>query len=288
MFFHSIQLLCCLFVASTLTSGYAAEYSNPIGMRMVGIPAGTFVMGACKIGQEMEAENKKRAFMGQEPLPGTCAAPDKNATDYESPQRSVTLAAFELSQTEVTLGQFKQFITAAKRFDLLNPDFMQYNQYGDQAPVVMVNAQDAQDFITWLNQMDGGGYRLPTEAEWEYACRAGMPTLYCGSNEVDAVSWHLHNAQHQAQPVASKAANALGLFDMSGNVLEWVQDCWIPHYRNAASDGRAARDCDDGYQVQRGGSWIDEPRYLRATARQVDSPGSRGNDIGFRVARTPQ
>lgn len=287
MLFRFLRLLCWIPAACTLTLGHTAEYNNPVGLRMVSIPGGSFAMGACKTRPDLSSDNKKRAFMGQEALPEICLLQDNHATDYETPQRSVNVAAFELSQTEVTLGQFKQFITAGKRFDLLNADFMQYNQSGDQAAVVMVNWQDAQDFIAWLNQTDGGGYRLPSEAEWEYACRAGSQTLYCGSDDVDAVAWHLHNAEHRTQPVAQKKPNALGLYDMSGNVLEWVQDCWIPHYQNSPTDGSAAQDCDEEYRVQRGGSWIDAPRYLRATARQVDSPGSRGNDIGFRVARTP-
>jgi formylglycine-generating enzyme required for sulfatase activity len=274
----------CFFV---MLPGYStANSTTPTRITMVDIPAGHFVMGACKIQPDHAAENKKRAFMGSEPLPAHCPIQDNHATDYEMPQRKVAIQKFQLSKTEITLGQFKKFIQAEKRTDLLNEDFIKYNNNGDTAAVVMVNWQDAQDFIRWLNQTGRRGYRLPTEAEWEYACRAGRPTLYCGADQVDEVGWYLHNAEQRTQSVGRKKANAFGLHDMSGNVLEWVQDCWNPNYHNAPTDGSAWTECIDGYHVQRGGSWIDEPQYLRATARQVDTPGSRGNDIGFRVART--
>ena len=254
---------------------------------MIDIPAGNFIMGSCKIKPDLATENKKRAFMGQEPLPQSCAVQDKDATDYETPQRKVALKKFQLSKTEITLGQFKKFIATTRRSDLLNEDFLKYNNHGDNAPVVMVNWQDAQDFVAWLNSSGKRGYRLPTEAEWEYACRAGLQTLYCGGDQVDEVGWNLHNAEQKTQPVGRKKANKFGLHDMSGNVLEWVQDCWTPDYQGAPKDGSASSQCVDGYHVQRGGSWIDDPKYLRAAARQADTPGSRGNDIGFRVARTP-
>lgn len=226
--------------------------------------------------------------MGQDLLPGTCPNSDLEASDYETPQRKVTVRKFQLSKTEVTLGQFKKFIAAAKRTDLLNEDFIKYNNNGENAPVVMVNWLDAQDYIAWLNKSEGGGYRLPSEAEWEYACRASTSTKYCGADNVENVAWYLHNAEQRPQPVARKKANKFGLYDMSGNVLEWVEDCWNLNYAGAPTNGSAWKNCEDSYRVQRGGSWIDEPQYLRASARQVDSTGSRGNDIGFRVARTPK
>ena len=282
--FNFLHFICLL--GTLTTSASAAEISNKAGITMVDIPAGSFVMGSCKLSGDIESENKKRAFMGQDLLPGTCPQADMEASDYETPQHKVTLRKFQLSKTEVTLGQFKKFIASAQRNDLINQEFIKYNTHADNAPVVMVNWQDAQDFIAWLNKTEGGGYRLPSEAEWEYACRAGAKTQYCGSDQVDEVAWHLNNAGQRMQAVATKKPNKFGLHDMSGNVLEWVQDCWNPNYRGAPTDGSAWTRCVDGYQVQRGGSWIDESKYLRSAARQVDSPGSRGNDSGFRVART--
>ena len=121
--------------------------------------------------------------------------------------------AFQLGKTAVTLGQFKAWLRAAGRDDLLTEEFMQANRHGDQAPVVYVSWHDAQDYIRWLNQTwpQGGRWRLPSEAEWEYACRAGQPVRYCGSDDPGAVAWHADNSGRRIHPVAQKQPNAWGL-----------------------------------------------------------------------------
>lgn len=172
---------------------------DKFGIAMTDIPAGSFLMGSCGSSSE---ETKKRAFLGQAPRTENCENPDANLRSEETPQHRVNIRNFQMSKTEVSLGQFKQFIAAVKRDDLLTDEFIRRNDKGDDAPVVRVSWQDTQDFIAWLNKADKGGYRLPSEAEWEYACRSDA--TYCGLK-----------------------------------TEEWVQDCWHKNYRGAPSDGSA-------------------------------------------------
>lgn len=272
----------------------AGETTNRLGITMVDIPAGEFVMGSCKLTSEQQEENKKRAFIGAAPLRVNCLAggPDGEVGDDEAPQHRVRVKAFKMGKTEVTLGQFKQFIAAENRTDLVNDEFMKYNRFGDDAPVVQVSWNDAQDFIAWLNKTDGKGWRLPSEAEWEYACRAGQRDTYCGSDNVHDVAWFEDNSGKRQQAVGQKRANAWGLHDMSGNVWEWVQDCWHQSYTGAPVDGSAwTGGCytfSDGSSGRglRGGSWINVARSTRAAYRIINTPGSRDYYGGFRLART--
>lgn len=268
----------------------AGETTNKIGITMVDIPAGSFLMGSCKVTSAVEEENKKRRFLGKPALSTQCGHSDSDASDdSEAPQHRVSIRAFQMGKTEVTLGQFKRYIAAAGREDLLTDKFMKYNAYGDDAPVVMVSWRDAQAFIDWLNKTDGGGYRLPSEAEWEYACRAGGNHTYCGSDNVDAVAWHAGNSNLHQHEVAGKQPNAWGLYDMSGNVKEWVQDCWHDNYIGAPTDGSAwTSGCSSSYdrRVLRGGSWKSSASDTRAANRGITTPVFRDNYNGFRLART--
>lgn len=259
--------------ANAIPLAQVGEVTNKIGITMVGIPAGSFLMGSCKVGQV--------------PLAANCTNADPDSRDDETPQRRVSIRGFQMGKTEVTLGQFKQFIAAAGRTDLENDDFMKYNVHGDNAPVVNVSWHDAQDFIKWLNQTDGGGYRLPSEAEWEYACRAGEEHKYCGGNDLNAVAWHIDNsAFHSGPVVGGKRANAWGLHDMSGSVREWVQDCWHDDYNGAPSDGSVwTSSCSRGGRVLRGGSWRNGDWGARVASRDHDLPSNRNYYNGFRLAR---
>ena len=286
------SLLSALFISLAATLADAGEFTNHAGVRMVDIPAGSFMMGSCKLTEANRQENKKRGFLGLPPLTPHCANADPDAADNETPQHRVTLRAFQMSRTEVTLGQFKKYLAATGRIDLVNEKFMKANDYGDNAPVVWVTWNDAQAFVDWLNSSkpasDPERYRLPSEAEWEYACRAGGNHIYCGSNNANAVAWFYENGGRRPQPVAGKQANAFGLYDMSGNADEWVQDCYHGSYAGAPSDGTPwSTGCGSNGQVLRGSSWNRyEAKYTRAAQRGEHAPGAPNGLIGFRIARS--
>lgn len=251
------------------TASHANESVNRIGMTMIDIPAGNFVMGSCQ---------QASCLVGKV---------DADASSDETPQHQVSIPKFQMSKTEVTLGQFKKYVEATGKTALLNEDFLQNNLFGDNAPVVQVSWDEAQDFIEWLNKTDGGGYRLPSEAEWEYACRAGGNASYCGGGTLDAVGWHDGNAGERQHPVGEKQANGFGLFDMTGNVEEWVEDCWHGTYSGAPDDGSAWKtSCESGSRVLRGGSWSSNAQGVRAANRNGSGTTNRIIDSGFRVART--
>ena len=198
------------------------------------------------------------------------------ATD-EQPIHKVTLKAFALGKTEVTQGQWKA---------LMGNNPSSFAQCGDDCPVENVSWDDTQAFISKLNQKTGKTYRLPSEAEWEYACRAGGQDEYCGSDSIDSVAWYGSNSGNKTHPVAGKQANAWGLYDMSGNVWEWKQDCWNDNYNGALDDGGAwtAGQCSVG-RVLRGGSWLNYPQVASVTSRSRYVASIRSSSYGFRLAK---
>jgi formylglycine-generating enzyme required for sulfatase activity len=147
-----------------------------------------------------------------------------------------------------------------------------------------VSWNDAQAYVKKLSAQTGNIYRLPSEAEWEYACRAGGRHRYCGreGGSVDRVVWGVDS---ETLSVAAKQANAFGLYNMSGNVWEWVQDCWHDTYQGASSDGSAWESGKCNNRTLRGGSWYTKPQNARSASRYFGEPTYRG-DGGFRVART--
>jgi formylglycine-generating enzyme required for sulfatase activity len=249
----------------------ATHYAHNIVM--VDMPAGWFSMGAC-------------ASVKSVP---DCAQLDSDASPNEGPVRTVEVRAFQMGRTEVTLGQFKAFIRATERTDLLTVDFVRANSQGNNAPVVHVSWHDAQAFVDWLNRTEGAGWRLPTEAEWEYACKTTSRGVYCGSGtQVSDSAWILENSAGRQRIVATRQPNAWGLFDMSGNVYEWVQDCWHDSYRGAPSQAAVpwTTGCHADTRVLRGGSWGYSATNARATARNDNAPESRSLNFGFRLARS--
>ena len=149
-----------------------------------------------------------------------------------------------------------------------------------------MNWNDAKQFVSRLSAKTGKTYRLPSEAEWEYACRAGGRQEYCGSDRADDVAWYSGNSGSATHSVAGKQANAWGLHDMSGNVWEWTEDCWNGNYSSAPTDGSAWTAGDCSQRVVRGGSWFSYPLNLRSAYRGRFTAADRYNDLGFRVART--
>ncbi|PAT34857.1 formylglycine-generating enzyme family protein [Vandammella animalimorsus] len=256
-----------------------AQPGAALPIEMQAIPAGHFVMGSC-----LPVVGLRRNVAQA----NGCRTSDVHAHEDEGPRRQVSVPAFQLGRTPVTLGQFRQYVSAAGRDDLLTPDFLSSNAYGDNAPVVWVSWQDAQDFIAWLNRTQGGGWRLPSEAEWEYACRAGGQHSHCGGSDLSTLGWYDANSGGQQQAVAQKLPNAFGLYDMSGNVWEWVQDCWVDSYQGAPTDGSAwlAGNCPKDRRSLRGGSWGGSASAARAANRFENSAVMRSHYYGFRLARS--
>ncbi|WP_295453008.1 bifunctional serine/threonine-protein kinase/formylglycine-generating enzyme family protein [uncultured Thiodictyon sp.] len=250
-----------------------------------------------------------------------CQPGETECDDDEKPAHSVKVAAFELGKTEVTMAQFRAFVAANpgylteaekgdgcygwkdnswvkdKAFSWRNVGFAQE----DRSPVVCVSWNDAKDYVAWLSKQTGQTFRLPTEAEWEYAARAGTQTAFSTGNCIKTDQANYNGNYDYAdcgaktgvylkktQPVGSYPANPWGLYDLHGNVWEWVQDCYHANYTGAPKDGEEWRDSciESGRRVLRGGSWFSHPRNLRSAYRVWDGTGNRDYDLGFRVART--
>ena len=199
-----------------------------------------------------------------------------NGSD-EQPVHRVTLRSFSMGKTEVTQSQWRAIMGS-------NPSL--FSSCGDDCPVEQVSWEDAKQFVSRLSAKTGKTYRLPSEAEWEYACRAGGWHEYCGSNRVDDVGWHDGNSGRRTNSVGGKQANAWGLHDMSGNVWEWTEDCWNQNYSNAPTDGSVWTSGACSRRVVRGGSWCFNARILRSALRFRYTTADRDFNFGFRVART--
>ena len=285
----TLPLLCALLLAGALSNpaARAADYTNSIGMEFNNIPAGRFYMGSCKLSEADKEANKKRKFMGLPAKGATCpsgAGVDDKAYDNETPQHEVHIRrGFRMGVHEVTLGQFKQYIAAAGRDDLLSDDFIQSNSSGDRAPVSYVSRDDAQGFIGWLNKKEGTqAYRLPSESEWEYAARAGTTTRYSwgnaiGRNRANCDGCGSRWDNERPAPVGSFAPNAFGLYDMHGNVTEWVAGCYYFHYDNEE------KRCEP-LAVLRGGSFS-SASSVRSAERDYDRPSARYYGYGFRLVQ---
>ena len=204
----------------------------------------------------------------------------------EYPVHSVRIASFEMSKYEVTFEEYDAFTGATGR--------ERANDEGwgrGQRPVIRVSWHDAVAYTQWLSSQTGESYRLPSEAEWEYAARAGSTTVYSWGNYIDVNRANCNGCGsqwdwRQAAPVGSFSANSWGLHDMHGNVWEWVQDCWNDNYEGAPTDGTGwlSGDCDR--RVLRGGSWSYGPWNLRSADRLWNTTDFRLSLFGFRVARS--
>jgi formylglycine-generating enzyme required for sulfatase activity len=242
----------------------AKTITNGLGMKFVLIPAGTFMMGSAKDPEEMA----KRYG----------AQPDWYRPEH--PQHQVTISRpFYLQTTEVTQGQWQKVMG-------YNPS--NFEQCGKDCPVENVSWSDAQEFIAKLNRMEKTDkYRLPTEAQWEYACRAGSTHAWCfGDDEANLgeYAWYAKNSQVQTHPVAQKKPNDWGLYDMHGNLWEWCQD-WYGEYP-AAPITDPEGPSSGIRRVLRGGSWNAYAGCTRSAYRGFSYfPDLRNHNIGFRVAR---
>ena len=209
-----------------------------------------------------------------------CTPEQENCGLDESPVRNVQIASFEIARYEVTQELWQEVMGE-------NP-----SAFDDcpRCPVETVSWNDIQTFLRKLNEQ-GAAYRLPSEAEWEYASRGGQQSQghqYAGSDNWAEVAWYYENADNRTHPVGRKKKNELGLFDMSGNVREWVQDCWHDNYVDAPSDGRAWEEGNCVRRVIRGGGWYGKPSYVRSANRFWYASYFRNNNLGFRLALTPE
>ena len=216
-----------------------------------------------------------------------CQPSDTNCYRNENPLHSVTVKDFYLSTTEVTFEQYDHYCNQVSSCDL--PDDEGWGR--GQRPVINVSWKDAQKYIQWLNEQTGQqGYRLPTEAQWEYAARAGSTTKYSwgndiGKNNADCYACGSRWDNRKTAEVASFAPNSWGLYDMHGNVQEWCEDRWHSDYTGAPIDGSAWVAGDDDARVLRGGSWLNIPWNLRSSNRLGRTPSELYYFVGFRVAQ---
>ena len=223
---------------------------NGVTFKMVRVTGGTFMMGAT-------------------PEQG------ENTSDKEKPVHQVTLSSFSISQTEVTQELWDAVMGT-------NPSYYT----GDmQCPVESVSWNDCQAFIAQLNQLTGEQFRLPTEAEWEFAARGGnksQGTRYAGSNIIDDVAWYNANSTNTTHPVALKTPNELGLFDMTGNVWEWCND-WYKRYTAEAQTDPTGPETGNN-RVLRGGCWNGDTNYNRISYRDNFTPTGSNSSGGLRLA----
>ncbi len=207
------------------------------------------------------------------------SAKDDPASDRDERQHKVCVKDFEIARYEVTFDEYDRFVAATGR----EPPFDEGWGRGQQ-PVINVSWEDATAYAQWLSRTTGKGYRLPTEAEWEYACRGGgQPQRYCGADRANPLGCYADNCRGRAHPVGSRPANALGIHDMSGNVGEWTCSVYDPRYRG--SEQHCAKPGQGGSRVGRGGSWLDAESYLRAASRDGGHAKFRAITFGFRLAR---
>ena len=247
---------------SAQVSAFSEDLGNNIGLDMVAIPAGEFVMGS---------------------------PPEEEGRDAdEGPQRTVTVPSFFMGRFQVTQAQYEAVMGE-------NPSRFQ----GANRPVEKVSWNDAVAFCEKLTDRTGRTYRLPSEAEWEYACRSGTTTPFAfGPTITTDLANYDGNFTYGSGPkgvyreettdVGSFPPNAFGLYDMHGNVYEWCQDVWHNSYEGAPMDGSAWRSGGDQAQrVLRGGSWFDDPVFCRSANRYVFSRVILGSNVGFRVVWVP-
>jgi serine/threonine-protein kinase len=307
--------------------GTTVESKNPLGMTMLLIPPGEFLMGrtdeqvaaALKVAEELKIKQQDH---------------DRIRNSERPQHRVVIIKPLLMSATEVTVGQYRKFVEATKYIteaeqvgfgdsaekvvsDKVKPTDRGLNWKSpgytvtDESPVAQITWNDACAYCAWLSEQDqrtpwyradgkGGwviaaqasGYRLPTEAEWEYACRAGTTTQYSfgdDSGELEQFGWYKKNAGGRTQPVALKLPNPFGLFDMHGNVQEWCQDFFDEKWYEKPQPNDPKGPSSGFNRVMRGGYWNSLASYCRSAYRNDHGPSPRGNnyyyDSGFRVVR---
>jgi len=264
--------------------GIEVETPNSVGMKMVLIPPGGFMMGstdeqveaALKIADEAKADQPTKGRI----------------QNNERPQHKVVITKpFLMSTTEVTVGQFKKFsatgyVTEAEKEAQDDPKAKTYlSVESDDLPAAYMTWNDAVAYCQWLSSQEKRTYRLPSEAEWEYACRAGTTTQYSFGDDVallDQYGWSKENAGGKSHPVGTKLANGFGLFDMHGNLYEWCGDFYDEKWYLASALNDPNGPSVGSSRVLRGGHWNHYAYYCRSAYRHNFTPSNRNSSYGFR------
>ena len=235
------------------TGGQTQTFTvNGVSFEMIAVKGGTFTMGAT-------------------------SEQGSDAYDSEKPTHSVTLNDYYIGKFEVTQELWEAVMGS-------NPSWFN----GSNLPVEQVSWNDCQEFITKLNGLTGKNFRLPTEAEWEYAARGGNRSggyKYSGGNNINDVAWYDDNSGFKTHAVGTKSPNELGIYDMSGNVLEWCQDWYGSYGSGSQTNPQGASSGSD--RVIRGGCWLNDARFCRVSYRSNGTPSDRGRSLGFRVVLIP-
>jgi formylglycine-generating enzyme required for sulfatase activity len=263
----------------------AVDLGNGVALETVVIPAGEFLMGT--------ADADRDAIIQEFTRHGTSQADAEEWTDWQRPQHRVHLPEFWMGKFAVTQAQWQQVAQEPKVQLDLNPDPAQFK--GADRPVEQVSWEEAVEFCARLAEKTGKPFRLPSEAEWEYACRAGTTTPFHFGETITADLVNCRATvpygkaakgqyREQTAPVGSFPPNAFGLYDLHGNVWEWCADPWHDNYRDAPVDGSVwATGGNSTLRVLRGGSWYGRPVFCRAAYRNHNRPDGRDGSVGFRV-----
>jgi len=210
---------------------------------------------------------------------------DSGVGSNELPLHQVTVSDFYIGKYEVTQAEWQTVMTGNS--SAISPTPSYFTACGVNCPVEQVSWNDIQIFISRLKAQSGKNYRLPTEAEWEYAARSGGQSQnYSGVSDVNVVAWYSSNSSSTTHVVGTKQANGLGLYDMSGNVWEWVND-WNGSYGSTAQTNPKGPISGSG-RVDRGGCWANDAYNVRASIRGSISPDIRFNTLGFRLVAPVQ
>jgi formylglycine-generating enzyme required for sulfatase activity len=234
---------------------------------MVFVQGGTYKMG-CTAEQRINCDSLNESL--KEKCTGGCF-------EWELPVHCVTVADFYICQFEITQKQWTSIMGS-------NPSYFK----GDNYPVESVSWLDVQNFIKRLNAETGRNYRLPTEAEWEYAARGGILSenqKFSGNNEIDSVAWYKENSYFTTHSVGTKQPNELGIYDMSGNVWEWCSDIFLEYEVDNINNHQMELP-DEKYYVLRGGSWDSGKITTRVSFRYDELSNSDGIGIGFRLVHS--
>jgi formylglycine-generating enzyme required for sulfatase activity len=225
--------------------------TNTLGMRLFRVPPGSFPMGGSL---------------------GAGAPRDDERAHWVRLTRP-----YWISEREVTIEQYFRIMPRNPAvFDTTVP-------HDPRVPVTRVSWDDAMKFCRKLSESEGKTYRLPTEAEWEYACRAGTNSAWAGDGNADRMAWHQGNSSGLPHPTGTKGWNHWGLYDMHGNVAEWCLDQYVSDYPQTPDDPLVTLPDPRAPRVVRGGSFATLPALVRSTARDFLSPGTTRSDVGFRV-----